>query len=424
MNGNDLGPAPRRLPRETRNLLIAACVALITLWVLARVRFPDRPVTQNPISPVLTQMTAVPAFEDLASEVRVIRNRIGSSVVTVPDSTAGDTPRVRSALRLRRDAAVIWLPQDADAFAHQSDVLVTDRGSGLAIVHTPDDRSAAPPVPWAPTQLTAPRFLMATAPLADGVTLHPVFIGGLFAAASPAWSGPIWILPAGTNVPAGTLLFTHDGELVGLSVDDGDRRAVVPGDTVLADAQRLLDRGPAAHGELGITAQGLTEAVAAATGADRGVVVTWVAPHGAAADRVRPGDVIDTMNGIPIGSAREWQVRSRRVTEGEMVVIDVRRDGDRQIVELIAAPAVPPSRGLGLLLRFIPDLGSEVVRVEPGSVAALAGIRPGDVITAVGALPEPTPDRVRLALASAEDADPVLVAFTRGNSHHVTALPR
>src|SRR4051812_13987822 len=45
-----------RISRETRRLLMTACVAVLTLWVLARIRFPDRAGTPNPMPPLLTQL--------------------------------------------------------------------------------------------------------------------------------------------------------------------------------------------------------------------------------------------------------------------------------------------------------------------------------------------------------------------------------
>ena len=54
MNGLSGNMAPRRLSRETRHLLIAAFAALLALWILARLRFPERTSIANPIPPLLT----------------------------------------------------------------------------------------------------------------------------------------------------------------------------------------------------------------------------------------------------------------------------------------------------------------------------------------------------------------------------------
>lgn len=424
MNGTDITPAQRRLPRETRNLLIAACVALIALWILARLRFPDQPVTPNPISPVLTQMSTVPGFAELASEVTRVRNRVGGAVLALsaPGDASGDGRR--AALRVRPDAAVTLL-RGRDPLEHGPELLAADPASGLAIVRVRDRGAASAPVPWAPVRLDTPRFLMMTTATPDGLSLEPVFVGALAASPSPAWSGPIWLLPAGTDVAPGALLFTSDGELVGLAVEEEDRVAVVPGETLLADATRLIDHGVASGGDLGIRAQPLSEPLAAATQARTGVVVTWVEPGGPAARHLRPGDVIEMLNSEPLESLREWQVRSRRIAEGQAVALAIWRGGMTQSIEIVAARReAAPERPLGLTLRFITDVGSEVVRVDPGSAAEAAGIERGDIITVAGTIDAPTPARIRLAFAATEATAPLLVALTRGTTHHVTALAR
>ena len=61
-------PQSGRLSRETRQLLTAALLALVALWVLARIRFPDQPATPNPLPSLLSQLSPVPRFANLAAE--------------------------------------------------------------------------------------------------------------------------------------------------------------------------------------------------------------------------------------------------------------------------------------------------------------------------------------------------------------------
>ena len=58
-----------RVSRETRQLLIAALIALLALWVLARIRFPGQPVNPNPIPSLLSQLSSVPRFANLAGRI-------------------------------------------------------------------------------------------------------------------------------------------------------------------------------------------------------------------------------------------------------------------------------------------------------------------------------------------------------------------
>jgi hypothetical protein len=47
-----------RVSRETRLLLAAGVMAVAALWLLARIRFPERPVSPNPVPSVLSQLTS------------------------------------------------------------------------------------------------------------------------------------------------------------------------------------------------------------------------------------------------------------------------------------------------------------------------------------------------------------------------------
>ena len=49
-------PYRPRVSRETRSLLTAGVMAVAALWLLARMRFPEHPVTPNPVPSVLSQL--------------------------------------------------------------------------------------------------------------------------------------------------------------------------------------------------------------------------------------------------------------------------------------------------------------------------------------------------------------------------------
>ena len=53
------------ISRETRLLLITIVVSVGALWLLARLRFQDRPVTAAPVAPVLAQLRPQTSFEEL-----------------------------------------------------------------------------------------------------------------------------------------------------------------------------------------------------------------------------------------------------------------------------------------------------------------------------------------------------------------------
>jgi hypothetical protein len=432
MNGSERGSAHRRLSRETRHLLIAVVVALVSLWVLARVRFPDRPVTSSPLPPLLSQLSARPALSELAAEIGRVQNRLAGSLVVVPLSHEAPAWAGRAggrrpeALRIRSDAVVTFLPRTGhDEALARPDLLVLDRATGLAVFATEPDPATVLPAPWIPEALETPRYLLASVASGDSVTLGPLFVPALRPHWSPAWSGPVWLIAFDAARETGAFVFTPGGELVGALVRLEETTAIVPAETLLADTQRLLQRGRLAQGRIGIQAQAVTGRLAAATGTSAGVIVTAVDPAGPVAEHVQIGDVIVALNGVAVETWEDWDVRSNRLSAGEPVVVHVRRRGEPRRIEILAAPRAAPSldtRALGITMRFVPGLGSEAVGVDSWTAAQTAGVMPGDIITAVDGVRVPTPVQVRSAFATAESGQPVLLAISRGGTSHVLAL--
>ena len=87
-----------------------------------------------------------------------------------------------------------------------------------------------------------------------------------------------------------------------------------------------------------------------------------------------------------------------------------------------APPTPAEARPLGLTMRAVPRIGVEIVRVDPGSAAARAGIEAGDVVTLIGEVERPTPGQLTRAFQAAPDDRPLLVGVTRGDRHRVLAL--
>ena len=69
-----------RVSRETRLLLTAGLLAITVLWLLARVRFRDRPAPPSAIPAVLSQLTATPTLDDVAAEVGELSTRLAPSL--------------------------------------------------------------------------------------------------------------------------------------------------------------------------------------------------------------------------------------------------------------------------------------------------------------------------------------------------------
>jgi hypothetical protein len=422
-------PHRPRVSRETRLLLTTAFLAIAALWILARIRFPDRPPTPGPVPPLLMQQAGSPTYDDLAAEIGQVQSRLEPWLLAVssPPSSDSRAPHALAAVRIRDDLAVTLLPSTSNRERWAVEAIVAqDRASGLAVVRMTSETPVVPPALWSPRRARQPRYLIATDVLDQGISLRPVFIGALEPAASPAWSAPILSAPARAGLASGSFLFTNDAELAGLVVESGGERMIVPGETLLAEVDQLLARQGRRAGEIGVQVQAMTTSIAAATGASSGVVVTWVDDDGVAARNLMVGDVIEAIDGDKALTLQRWDVRMARLRAGETLTLLVRRRGDIQEVQLVAPDyqAAATNRSLGLSMRRVPGVGAQVIRLERGSIADRGGIETGDLITMIGEVHRPTPAQVTTAFASAREGVPVLVAVTRSDAHHVMTLTK
>ncbi len=426
-------PYRPRVSRETRLLLTAGVIAVAALWLLARVRFPERPVTPNPVPAVLSQLASGPRFDDLAGEIAQLQTRVQPSLLALKRSSATvGSPRAthtRAAIRLRDDLAVMLVPPGSDGEPwNDATILARDAASGLAVVRarTAAPTSWSPLLPWTPRQLQQSRYLVATDISADALSLRPVFVGSLHSFDSPLWPEPLWAVPERTDLVPGSFLFSSSAELAGLVITHGGRLAIVPGGTVLAEADRLLATPPGPTGTIGIEVQDLTPPVAAVSGASVGVVVTWVDANGSGGAQLMTGDVIEAIDGRALATRQQWDVRMARLSVGETLMLRVRRRADVREVALVASAPVPEPavRSLGLTLRGRTKIGAEVIRVEPRSAAQRAGLSVGDVITLAADVSAPTPTQVMRLFAAVDPGHRVILAVTRDDAHFVTTLQR
>jgi hypothetical protein len=396
------------ISRETRLLLITIVVSIAALWVLARIRFQEQPVQSNPVPAVLAQLRPSAGYADLARAIAEIRPGIVAAVVA--DHGA-------AALRVREEAAVRLIP-----------CLVSDRATGLTIVQSPP---APLPglMPWAPRLVDYPRYLVAAELVGEQVSLRPVFVGALLPTNSALWSGEIWVLPPATSIVPGTFVFTTDGAFAGLAVEHNGRTAIVPANLLLKMAENLLREGRRPPGEIGVSVQPVSSAMASASGAGAGVIVTSIDPTGPAAGKLIETDVIEAVDGQAIVTPEHWRARVARLHPGETVMLRVRTKGEIRDVSIAAVeplkvPEESADPSLGLRLRAIPDVGAEVLSVQPRSRAARAGIRPRDVITVASGQPSPTPAQIMRADAALPEKGSMLMAIARGTERLVAVVEK
>jgi S1-C subfamily serine protease len=379
---------------------------------------------------VLSQLTTVPKFEDLAGEIAQLQARLQPALLLLGPLTAvgslQTSPRI-AAMRLRDDLAVTLVsPAQSRERWNDAPIVARDRASGLAVVRVPRLVSTSPPVPWMPRLPQQPRYFVASDVSPEGVSLRPAFVGSLDPIDSPLWPEPLWAVPAATDLAAGSFLFTNGAEFAGLVIADRGALVIVPGATVLAEAARLVTTPPGPPGAIGIEVQDLTPAVASVTAASTGVVVAWVDPDAAIGEQLMIGDVIEAVDGRRLATPQQWDVRVARLSVGETLSLRVRRQDEIREVALVANAPAPQrsSRSLGLTLRARTGIGAEVVRLERGSAADRAGLAPGDIITHVATVSAPSAAQVMRAYTSMRRGERVIVAITRGDAHFVTTFER
>ena len=293
--------------RETRLLLTIVLISLSMLWVLARIRFPGRSSTPNPVAPVLAQLAPPSALEDIASAVAQLTPRLEGNLTPVELVPPAGVLAPRSgrdvvpALRVREGIAVALTdrPVAAEPAAAGIQLTARDSASQLTIFRVAPGEARDLSI-WSPRGLQYPRFLIAADVSRDGTSLRPVFIGSLDSVVSPLWDGPIWAAPERADLHKGAFVFTVEGEFAGLVIERDGRPAIVPGAVVVATADRVVQQSSRPAGWIGVEVQPLTEALASAVGVRTGALVAWVDPRGPASELLSARDVVEQIDGAPV----------------------------------------------------------------------------------------------------------------------------
>ncbi|RMG96935.1 MAG: Do family serine endopeptidase [Deltaproteobacteria bacterium] len=221
-------------------------------------------------------------------------------------------------------------------------------------------------------------------------------------------------------------------------------------------AQRLVADGHIVRGWLGVFIADLTPDMAATFGLsrDEGVLVQDVLPDGPASkSKLEAGDIVVELDGRKVEDAATFRREIAALPPGHEARLTVVRDGKRKTITVTlgelpdegpVADARPGRRkegpgkrarkyeSQGLTLRDLPaevrkraglEGGALIVKVEPGSRAARAGLRPRDVLLAVGGTKVRSARQAHDLLESAADDRPVRVRIRRGDARLFVALP-
>ncbi len=450
-------PGGSGFSRETRLLAATIAVSLLVLFVLSRFRYPEpAPATRDSASAQpLARLAARAAFDDLSLAVRELSGRVSPSLLVVRAATAPSpggasggasgsdttaTTRLMPALRVRDDAALVLVDEGTTVEAvigvtGPATVLARDPVRGLTLVRVP-----AAPAPVLSTRegllpLAAPGYLAVTEASAAGAALRPVFVGRSDGMGDPRWDAPLLTMGRQVANDAGAPVFMLDGRLAGVLSATDDVPALVPADVLLATVDRLLSGGLPAAGDIGVAVQRVDATIRRATGVSEGAAVAAVRADGPAATALLPGDVITAINGQLIRTVDDLRRRVARADPGSTLAVTLRRDsafitrpvtvGTRSAAApapSAANPAASDDRPLGLTLRAVARAGSEVQRVQSGSLAEAAGLRPGDLIVSVGSTRQPAPADVTTAFSALPPGRALFLSVERDGQPRLVVL--
>lgn len=219
------------------------------------------------------------------------------------------------------------------------------------------------------------------------------------AAINPGNSGGPLVNLRGEVVGINTAIATRSGANAGIGF-------AIPSNMARRIMRSLIETGKVERGWLGVVIQDLTKGLARSFGytGSGGVLVSDVAPDGPGAKAgLKPGDIVVKFNGRPVDNASDLRNMVASTAPNTVVVLDIFRNGKMQQVRVklgrleedtvaSVAPGAAEVGELGLVVRSLtPELAEElgydreqkgvvVTEIDPNGLAALSGLRKGDVI--------------------------------------------
>ena len=262
--------------------------------------------------------------------------------------------------------------------------------------------------------------------------------------------GPMFNL-AGEVIGINTAIFSPSGGSIGIGF-------AIPSAAARLIVDQLKATGKVERGWIGAHIQPVTDDIAEAIGLDksRGAMIASIDPASPAVQaKLQPGDVILSYDGKSVDRSRQLPRLVADTPPDKTVKLSIWRDGKAHDIDLKVAaldpnrpPPPPPAEpetpkppptvdALGLkLARLTGDLrkqfslpaaakGVVITDVPANSSAATQGLRPGDLLVAVGPSAVTTPDEVQQKAAAAKKLarKNLLVRVERDGTTRFVALP-
>lgn len=243
--------------------------------------------------------------------------------------------------------------------------------------------------------------------------------------------GPLFNLD-GKVVGINSQIYTRSGGYMGLSF-------AIPSDVAQSVVKQLISKGRVERGYLGVQIRDLSREEAEAFGLSRshGALVLDVIKDGPA-DRggIKPGDVIIGFDKKEIGTAGDLPLVVGDTEPGRKVRVEVMREKKKRNItvevgqldnedapqELAKESPQGNTDRLGLVVEGLSDTqrqslsltgGVVVTQVEPGTPAAKANLRRGDVLVQLGFQDIANPEQYRRIVESLPTGSPVPIRIYR-----------
>lgn len=258
---------------------------------------------------------------------------------------------------------------------------------------------------------------------------------------------------------SGGPLVNLKGEVVGINTAIASRSGgfsgigfAIPVNMARSVMDQIRDNGKVTRGRIGAAIQDLSEDLAKSFGYSgrEGALIDDVVPDSPAAKAgLKPGDIVTKYQGKPVRSSSQFRNAVAATAPNTQADLEIFRDGKKQTLQVQigllsddelarsqpeAAGEEESAESLGLSVQpLTPDLarqlgvkdgqtGVVISGVEPGSLAARGGLRPGDLITSVGGQPVANLKEFRDAMAKQKASAGVRFQIVREGSNRFVFL--
>jgi serine protease Do len=259
------------------------------------------------------------------------------------------------------------------------------------------------------------------------------------AAINPGNSGGPLVNLDGEVVGINTAIFSRSGGYMGVGF-------AIPINLGKSIANQLIEKGEVTRGYIGIVIQPLTSDLAESFGIDsnQGILIAQVTKN-SPADKagLRQGDVIVAYRGEPVNDVGSFRNLVSLTPPGNRESLTILREGKKKNLtivigkltkdDLVAQDSTQSTEDIGLTVQTLtpqladqfdakPGEGVVVTKVQAGSIAAMAGIKPGTVILQVDRKVVKSAKEFQRAVKASSGDKRLLLLIQEGNTQRYVVL--